>query len=165
MTVRADKHPTRHRSLALLALLLPLALLAAACGDDDDSTATNDSGSSGGGEGDMTLAIADPGDGAEVQVPFDVSFDSSVELGPTDTGEHHVHLYFDGNEDDYDVVEGTSFTVDRDLGPGEHTVEASLRNADHSDAGVETSITVDVTDGSGAAGNGGGSDTTNDPYG
>jgi hypothetical protein len=162
MTVRSDRQPTR-RSRAVLAALLALALMAAACGDDDDSTSTGDASAGSGGD-DLALAIATPGDGDDVEVPFDVEFDSSVPLGPTDTGEHHVHLFFDGNEEEYDVVEGDAFTVERDLEPGEHTVAASLRNADHSDAGVLAEITVNVAGGSGGGGGDGSTDTTSDPY-
>jgi hypothetical protein len=37
-----------------------------------------------------------------------------------------------------------------DLSPGEHTIEASLRNADHTDAGPSDEITVTVVGGGGA---------------
>jgi hypothetical protein len=61
-----------------------------------------------------------------------------------------VHLCFDGGDCDteYSLAYGSTFEVD-DLTPGEHTIEASLRNADHSDAGVADTITVTV--GSGTA--------------
>ncbi|HEY9412540.1 MAG TPA: hypothetical protein VIP77_23400 [Jiangellaceae bacterium] len=125
---------------------LALALVLAACGGDDD-TATG--GSTEGSDG-MTLSISSPDDGAEVDVPFTVEFDSSVPLGPTDSGEHHVHVFFDGDDSEYQVVEGDSVEI-TDLPEGEHVVNASLRNADHSAAGVETEITVTVGQGGGGA--------------
>ncbi|MGH9234317.1 MAG: hypothetical protein ACRD0R_13395, partial [Acidimicrobiales bacterium] len=118
----------------------------AACGDDD-ATIT-DAGDAGGGGGDdeLTIDVAQPADGDEVGDTFDVEFDTSVELGEPDTGLHHVHLYYDGETADgeYDLVYDTSFTVERDLGDGEHTVEAVIANADHSltDARDEVTITV-----------------------
>jgi len=120
------------------------ALLAAACGD---------AASAGGGS--ATLDITTPADGAEVGSPFTVEVSSNVSLGEPSTGEHHVHLCFDGADCDqeYSLVYGNTFEVD-DLAPGEHTIEASLRNADHSDAGVTDTITVTVGEG---AGNDGGS--------
>jgi hypothetical protein len=124
-------------------LMLPalaLAFVLAACGGDDEAATTT-------GEADgMTLSIAAPEDGAEVDVPFTVELDSSEPLGPTDSGEHHVHVYFDGDDGDYMVVESDSVEVE-DLPAGEHTVHASLRNADHSAAGAEAEVTVTVGEG------------------
>lgn len=116
------------------------ALLAVACGD----------GASAGEDGSATLDITTPADGAEVGSPFTVEVASNVALGEPSTGDHHVHLCFDGENCDteYSLVYGSTFEVD-DLTPGEHTIEASLRNADHSDAGVTDTITV--TAGSGTA--------------
>lgn len=88
------------------------------------------------------------GEGARVSSPFTLSVDASVTLDDPSTGEHHVHLCFDGADCDteYQLVYGNTFDVG-DLPPGEHTIEASLRNADHSDAGVSDEITVTVGDG------------------
>jgi hypothetical protein len=116
-------------------------LLAAGCGGGNGG-----GGDAGGGGGDMTLEITSPADGDTVDVPFTVELDSSEELGPTDSGAHHVHVYFDDNDEDYLVVEGDSVEV-TDLPEGEHEVYASLRNADHSPAGVETEISVTVGSG------------------
>jgi len=54
---------------------------------------------------------------------------------------------------EYSIVYGNTFEV-ADLPPGEHTIEALLRNADHSDAGVTDTVTVTV--GSGTADDAGG---------
>jgi hypothetical protein len=67
-----------------------------------------------------------------------------------------VHLCFDGASCDElasSVIAYSSGAVVSGLSPGMHTIEASLRNADHSDTGVSTTITVKVTGGdtSGAA--------------
>jgi hypothetical protein len=121
--------------------VIALALVAAACAG----------GASAAGGGEPTLRIAAPRDGASVHAPFTVHLDSSVPLGDPSTGEHHVHLCFDGGSCDteYTLVYGGDIVV-KDLSPGEHTIEASLRNADHSDAGPHTTITVVVTGGQGA---------------
>lgn len=159
MSIRTPPHP-RSRRLATFVLVVTLALIAAACGgDDDDSTATGDAGSSG-GSGDMTISLTTPTDGAEVGTPFDVEVDSSVDLGEPDTGLHHVHLYYDGatGDGDYDLVYGESFTVERDLGEGEHTVEAVIANADHSLTDARDEITVNVTGSGGGGTDDGGTD-------
>lgn len=135
-------------------------LLAAGCGGGDGGSGGGGYGGGGDadepGAGGMTLEITSPADGDTVEVPFTVELDSSEELGPTDTGAHHVHVFFDGDDQEYLVVEGESVEV-TDLPEGEHVVNASLRNADHSAAGVETEATVTV--GAGGAGSDTGGDT------
>jgi len=126
------------RSKILGAAALTAVLLLGACGDAGDG-----GGSAAGSSDQPSVRVEAPADGAKVTDPFTVSLSSSEPLGPTDTGEHHVHLYYDGSDKDYDVVEADSFEVG-DLAPGEHTIVASLRNADHSDAGAEDEITVTV---------------------
>src|SRR5918994_1718222 len=88
----------RTRILAGVALV---ALLAPACG---------------GGDGSFT--IASPSDGAEVSLPFTLEFSSGEKLGPTDTGAPHVHVFFDGDDSNYEVVESDSFEV-AGLSPGQ----------------------------------------------
>lgn len=145
-------HRRTRRRLAATAVVAGLALIGAACGDDDDGGTASASG-----DGDaLTLSISDPGDGADVGEAFDVALDSSVPLGEPDTGRHHVHLYYDGNtaEGEYDLVYGTSATVDR-LDPGEHTIEAVIANPDHSLTDARDEITVTVGEGEGGSGGGG----------
>lgn len=128
-------------------------LLAAGCGGGGTGGGGGDGGDA--GAGGMTLEITSPADGDTVDVPFTVELASSEELGPTESGVHHVHVFFDGNDEEYMVVEGESVEV-TDLPEGEHVVNASLRNADHSPAGVETEVSVTVGTG------GAGSDTGDD---
>lgn len=128
---------TMRRFTALLAVS---ALAAVACGSEASPSGA------GGASDDMTVTIESPDDGAEVAASFAVELSSSEELGPPDSGKMHVHLTYDGNEDDYDVVESDSYEV-ADLAPGEHTIEATLRNADHSPAGPADEITVTVAGG------------------
>jgi hypothetical protein len=76
-----------------------------------------------------------------------VTVESSVSIGPHESGHHHLHLYFDGDTDsaDYDIAYSNPVQVSRELGQGEHTIIVSLRNPDHSDAGSSQTITVVVT--------------------
>ncbi|MFB3738769.1 MAG: hypothetical protein ACE14W_07365, partial [Candidatus Velamenicoccus archaeovorus] len=137
--------------LGLPGLLLAVALIAAACGG-----ASASAGGGGGSDG-LSLKIASPADGTTVQEPFTVRFDASVPIGDPSTGDHHVHLCFDGGSCDelsQSVIAYADSAEVSGLSPGMHTIEASLRNADHSDAGVTDTITVQVT-GSGAATSGG----------
>jgi len=118
-----------------------LALVAAACAGG--ASAASDDG--------LTLRITAPKDGATVRSPFTVHVAASVPLGDPSTGEHHVHLCFDGGDCDveYTLVYGNDILV-KGLAAGEHTIEASLRNADHSDVGVSTQVSVTVRGGSAA---------------
>ena len=130
----------RVRLLGVAGALFALALIAAACSSAGAST--------GGG---MTLKISSPTDGASVSEPFKVTFDSSVPLGKPTTGDHHVHLCFDGGSCDelsQSVIAYGNSVMVSNLSPGMHTIEASLRNADHSDTGVSATISVDVSGGS-----------------
>jgi hypothetical protein len=75
-----------------------------------------------------------------------LTWDSSEELGPPDTGRDHVHVFVDGNENDYTVVGANEFRI-KDLPAGEHDVQISLQHADHSSAGAEDEISVTVSGG------------------
>lgn len=114
-------------------------LVACGGGDDEPEAVGSDSADR------ASLSIAEPADGAEVEVPFTVRFTSDVDLGPIDTGASHVHIWIDGAENDYEVVEGDTYEIDG-LDAGEHTISVSLRNADHSAAGAEDEISIVVTD-------------------
>jgi len=136
-------------SKARLMAVAAIGLLVAACGGDSDAataTATGDDGT--------TLSITAPSDGAQVSVPFTVEVDSSEEIGATDTGLHHVHVYWDGDESAFTLVETDSVEI-TDAPEGQHTLTASLHNADHTPAGVEVDITLTVGDG-GESDDGGG---------
>ena len=134
-------------SKARVMAVAAIGLLVAACGGDSDAaTATGDDGT--------TLSITAPSDGAQVSVPFTVEVDSSEEIGATDTGLHHVHVYWDGDESAFTLVETDSVEI-TDAPEGQHTLTASLHNADHAPAGVEVDITLTVGDG-GESDDGGG---------
>ena len=130
--------PSTKLVIAFTAAVLTLS----ACGSDGDDVAT-----SGNDGGDPKLTITAPEDGASVQLPFTLEWDSTSELGEPDTGKDHVHVFVDGNSEDYTVVGGTEFELE-DLPPGEHKVEISLQRADHSPVGPKSAITVTVGGGS-----------------
>lgn len=126
----------RTRTLAVGGVAAALVALAG-CGSDSGG------GSSGGSP---TLTITSPSDGADVGQSFEVRWDTSVKLGETDTGRDHVHVFVDGKSDDYTVVGGNEFTL-TGLSPGKHEVDVTLQHADHSPAGAEDKVDVDVAAG------------------
>jgi Bacterial Ig domain len=132
--------------LRLLLLIAAVALLAAACGGGGGGSG-DDAAAGGGGDG-MTIGIADPADGADVTQPFTLKVTASVPLGDPDTGRHHVHVWFDGQEADYKINYTDTFQVEG-LPAGEHVITAALANADHSLAGPRSEVTVAVGGGGG----------------
>jgi hypothetical protein len=142
--VRSREGQTRSRfntpANRTIALAFALAFVVGAC----------DAYAQGGGgvtSGNQTLSVTAPADGAEVSVPFGVTIETDASIGPPESGNQHLHLYFDGGADaaDYDIAYSTQVQVSRELAPGEHTILVSLRNPDHSDAGASQTITVVVT--------------------
>jgi hypothetical protein len=131
--------------LRLVALALAVCLLAA-CGGASQATS---------GGSNASVKITEPSGAARVRVPFHIGISASVPLGAPETGDHHVHVFYDGNSDDYKVVTGDGLDASG-LTPGKHSITASLRNADHSDAGSEDTITVTVVGGSGKTKDSGG---------
>jgi hypothetical protein len=133
--------PTSNLKTVALGATTFMALgLLAACGSDSDAAAG----------GSPSLTITSPDDGATVGGDVEVTWDADVELGPPASGLEHVHVFVDGQSDDYTVVGGSSFTVEG-LSPGEHTIDVTLQHADHSSAGAEDQVEVTV-DGSGGTG-------------
>ena len=123
---------------------ITLALVVSAC-----SAAVQAGGGTGGG---ATISIASPAQGPEVWVPFDVQLNSSVPIGTPDTGNHHVHLYFNSGTDGADYDSCTALRGgDAAVVARPHTIVAALANADHSLAGPTQTITVTVV-GCGAGG-------------
>jgi len=88
-----------------------------------------------------TLEVVQPPSGAELVLPFEVMIETSAELGSPADGLHHVHIWFGDDITSYLVVEST--TVEVVTAPiGEHELHVSLRNPDHTSAGVDVSVPV-----------------------
>ena len=131
----------------IVLFLTLLALVSVACGGGDNTEAEQATGRGDeAAEPRLSLSIEEPTEGSRVRLPFTLEYRASVPLGAPETGKHHVHIWYDGNENEYEVVNGATFTIS-DLAPGRHTVTVSLRNADHSAAGAEDEVTVAVTAG------------------
>jgi hypothetical protein len=131
------------RALAGGAVAVLAAGLLAGCGNQSSSGASSSGGDS------PTLSITSPSEGDTVGSSFMVKWDSSESLGEPDTGKDHVHVFVDGNANDYQVVGGDSFEV-TGLSPGDHTVDVTLQHADHSSAGADDKVDVTVS-GSGSS--------------
>jgi hypothetical protein len=108
--------------------------LLAACG-------SNSSASDG---SNPTLTITSPTANSKVASSVDVSWNTNVQLGEPDTGLDHVHVFVDGQSNDYTVVGSDHFTV-TGLTPGDHTIDVTLQHADHSSAGASDQVDVTVT--------------------
>ena len=134
------------KSRALRGLVAVAVLAVAACGAEQAAPGPA-----------PTLSIASPTQGESLALPFTVELKSSVPLAAPETGEHHVHVFFDGNDSVYTLVYGNSVEITElpaSVVPGRHVLNASLRNADHSAAGVEASVEVVLGTGGTPAGGG-----------
>jgi hypothetical protein len=107
-----------------------VAVLATACGDDPAET----------------VEITSPTEGQVLSLPFEIRLAASVPLGPAGGDLHHAHVWFGNDPASYAVVEGEVGEI-TSAPDGEHEMHVSLRNPDHSDAGVETSITLVISGG------------------
>jgi hypothetical protein len=137
-----------HRYSAAAVIALMAATMPAACGNGSGGYGGSGGGSGG---GTMSVSVSEPAAGATVSLPFTVKIDSSVPLGDSASGRHHVHLYFDSNVNDYQVVETDTAQVTK-APAGQHVLHVSLRNANHSPAGAETQVTVVIGGGAGTPG-------------
>jgi hypothetical protein len=144
--------------LSWFTLIGAVALLGVACGSNSKGGTTTAAGAG------STFSITSPSKGATVKEPFSVQVSTSAKLGPTSSGNDHYHLYFDGSQANYAVCTSTTCQV-TGLSPGKHVIEASLRNADHSDAGPKDTITVTVGGNGGGNGGGGGGNGGGGGYG
>lgn len=136
---------------AVATLLTPVVLVA--CSNDSEGDA--------GGDG-SSISITEPAKDAKVNLPLTVKVDAGVPLGPTESGQHHVHLWLDNDTENYLVVESDTATVSPgmkatlsgkplDLAPGKHIIHISLRNANHSAAGADTEMPIELGSGTGPA--------------
>ncbi|GAA4497108.1 hypothetical protein GCM10023191_040090 [Actinoallomurus oryzae] len=115
-----------------------------------------DSQASSGNAGKPTLSIQAPSDGANVELPITLKFTTSEDIGPTDSGKDHVHVFVDGKTNEYTVVTSTTYQI-KSLPMGRHIIGVTLQHADHSPAGASAQVSVNVTGGSSG---GGSSDST-----
>jgi hypothetical protein len=131
------------RRMIIGAVGAAVAVLLAGCGMINSAPGGTDGGAS-------TISITEPTADSTVTQPFTLKVETSVELGPPESGRHHVHLTFDGREDDYTVEPDGELTIDG-LSPGRHTIKVTLQHADHSPAGAQAEIAVTVGDGTAPA--------------
>lgn len=115
----------------------------------------SDSQAASGNGGRPTLSIQAPSDGANVKLPITLKFTTSEDIGPTDSGKDHVHVFVDGKTNEYTVVTSTTYQI-KSLPMGRHVIGVTLQHADHSPAGASAQVNVNVTGGSSSDSTGGG---------
>jgi len=135
---------------------LAAAALAGCGGSSDASSGDQGSGgqAAGGQAGGGPLTITEPKNGATVTLPFTVKYTTSEQLGPTDSGKDHVHVFLDGKKSEYTVVPTNSYEI-KNAPAGQHEVDVTLQHADHSPVGPTAKVMVNIQ----GAGTGGGGDT------
>lgn len=131
-------------------------LTIAACGTSTPSASSGSSGSGGSsgsnaGSSTPTLSIVSPATGASVTAPFMLKVSSDETLGPTSTGDDHLHVFIDGSSS-YKVMTSDQMKI-TGLSAGKHTILVTLQHADHSPVGPKATVKVDVTKSSGSSSN------------
>jgi hypothetical protein len=147
-----------HRTFVFAAGAAAL-LAVAACGTSTPSASSGSSGSggssassgSGAGSSGPTLSIVSPATGASVTAPFMLKVSSDETLGPTSTGDDHLHVFIDGSSS-YKVMTSDQMKI-TGLSAGKHTILVTLQHADHSPVGPKATVKVDVTKSSGSSSN------------
>src|SRR5215475_5069607 len=126
---------------------------AASSGSSGSGGSSGSSGSSGSNAGSSTptLSIVSPATGASVTAPFMLKVSSDETLGPTSSGNDHLHVFIDGSTS-YKVMTADQMKI-TGLSAGKHTILVTLQHADHSPVGPKATVKVDVTKGSGSSSN------------
>ena len=141
-----------HRTFVFAAGAAALLALAA-CGTSTPSASSGSAGSGGSsassgssaGSNGPTLSIVSPATGASVTAPFMLKVSSDETIGPTSTGDDHLHVFIDGSSS-YKVMTSDQMKL-TGLSKGQHTILVTLQHADHSPVGPKATVTVDVTKG------------------
>src|SRR5215468_10504227 len=99
-------------------------LTIAACGTSSSSGSGGSSGSNAGssnaGSSAPTLSIVSPATGASVSAPFMLKVSSDQALGPTSSGDDHLHVFIDGSSS-YKVMTSDQMKI-TGLSDGKHTI-------------------------------------------
>lgn len=144
------------RRLALATLAAGLALAATGCASDDaGDVAVPET------DGEFTVEILGPADGAEVGFPFTLELSVNTELGPPDSGLHHAHVFVDGDTGNFEIIDSETADISADspvvagVEAGERVVNVTLHTANHEPLGAEDEVTIQLTaDGESESGGG-----------
>lgn len=135
------------------AAVLGLALvLTGACGETGDGDGDAPAGEDPAGQppaGDApALSVTTPAEGDAVTVPFEVSVDSSVELGAIAEELHHLHIWF-GDLSGQPLIIESGTTMIEDAPNGETTMIVQVHTFDHVPASEPVEVSLVVEGGSG----------------
>lgn len=130
----------------MTALVGVAVLLLAACAERGGPAAE--------GSGEATITITSPKDGESAASPVKLVV-TGAEIGATDTGLMHLHVYVDDSSQ-YEVVESAESEVS--VPAGEHTLRVVLAEANHQETAASASVSIMVTGGAGGSPSPGGDD-------
>src|SRR5690606_9485525 len=121
---------TTPRVARVAALAVLVAGLLTGCGDDRP---------------DDFIRVVSPAPDAVVSLPFEVTLEASVPLGPPGEEDHHAHIWFGDGQDAYLVVESETVMINN-APLGEQEMHVSLHFADHTPVGPEATIRLTISD-------------------
>lgn len=118
------------RAIRVAALVALAAGALTGCGDDRP---------------DDFIRVVSPTPDAVVSLPFEVTLEASVPLGPPGVEEHHAHIWFGDAQDAFLVVESETVTV-ANAPMGQQEMHVSLHFADHTPVGPEATVRITISD-------------------
>jgi hypothetical protein len=92
------------------------------------------------------IEVTSPEPGSQVILPFEVTLNASVPLGPPAEEANHAHIWFGDDQDTYLVVESETVMISN-APAGEHEMHVTLHHADHTPVGPETVTRLVIGDG------------------
>jgi hypothetical protein len=143
----------RSRLLAATAVFGLATALTAGCGDQG-GTESEGPGAQGppvGSEEDATLEVTTPAESATVTVPFEVSVDSTMELGAMSAELHHLHIWFGDTSGQPLIIESGTTMID-DAPNGDTTMIVQVHTFEHVPASDQVSVPLVVQGGSDSEG-------------
>jgi hypothetical protein len=143
----------RSRLLTATAVLGLATALTAGCGGQGGNDPEQAPGGQGqppaGEQPDATLEVAAPAEGETVTVPFEVSVDSSMELGAITDELHHLHIWF-GDTSGQPLIIESDTTMIQDAPSGDTTMIVQVHSFDHVPASDQVAVPLVVQGGSGS---------------
>lgn len=98
---------------------------------------------------DISLEVLAPTTGDVLSVPFEVTVEVSVPIGPPESEDHHVHVWFGIAQDDPIFLFETTMAV-TEAPEGDQTMWVQVHTAEHEPVGEEVAVELTIEGGSGA---------------
>jgi hypothetical protein len=140
----------RRRSIVAAATAGLVAALTMACGAEAESPAgAGASDDHATDEAEAELRVTAPTDGDTVTVPFEVTVEAGVDLGPIENDLHHLHIWFGDDPTDQEGFElhTSARTMVEQAPAGDQTMWVQVHTVDHQPVGDPVAVSVTIEGG------------------